>query len=545
MAMDLWQALASNGSSRSSLHAWDGRRFESSTWSDVVRDAEAMTHGLRGAGVRRGETVAAVLTNHPAVVRGMLAVWLAGGRIASLPVPARGMDQQEYALQLSTICAKLAPVAFLIDERMLGLLPADLSTDLKARSWESFAGSGRVEPAPLEQEEVAFIQYSSGSTSEPKGCMLTPRAIAAQLEMVWRMVAGEAEHDVTASWLPLSHDMGLFGLLLTPWAHDSDLYLSTPERFMLSPRSWFGDMAEVGATMTAGTNTGLFVAARAYQSQRLRRELKVKVCILGAERIEWETLRYAVQTLGPYGFCEQALMPAYGLAEATLAVCATAVDEPPRHTVLDVNALAEGELLEVDEGQSSATRMVSAGAPCSGVTLPDSRSDAITEIKVCSPSLASGYFAEESRTRDRFFEGAVLTGDLGFTRDGQLYPVGRLDDVISVAGRKVYAREIELAVDGLKGVRRGCSALVERRSGGARLTLCIEVSDARESYRSLARQAASVAMDKAAVALEECIFLERGTLPKTPSGKIQRHRARRMLEGEHFDPLARVALADG
>jgi fatty-acyl-CoA synthase len=543
--MNFWDALASRaGSSHSTLHCWSGHRFEAAPWSEVVRDAEAMTAGLRRAGVRPGATVATVLTNNGQVVRGFMAVWLAGGTIASLPVPARGMDVEEYATQLTSICRQLDPVMLLIEERLLGLIPPELGRRVVMRSWESLSGSGRVEPSPPNEDDVAFVQYSSGSTDEPRGCMLTPRAIAAQLEVVLDLAQGTPGEEVVVSWLPLSHDMGMFGCLLFSWAHDFDMCLSTPERFMFSPRSWFGDVADFGGTLSAGTNTALYLGARAYQSRRLPRELRLRSVIIGAERVEWGTLQRAREVLGPYGLREDALKPAYGLAEATLAVTAMPVGEAPCHVIVDPIALADGELRDLDPADPAATQIVSAGRPCRGVELPGASTDKVGPIHVRSPALATGYVGDPERTRERFRDGAFLTDDLGFVRDDYLYPVGRVDDVISISGRNVYAREIESAVDALDGVRRGCSTLVERRNGGApTLTLLVELKHGLDDYRALAEHAASVAMAKAAVAVDECVFLEKGSLPKTPSGKIQRHRCRLMLDVERLEPLATINLA--
>jgi fatty-acyl-CoA synthase len=337
----------------------------------------------------------------------------------------------------------------------------------------------------------------------------------------------------------------MFGCLLTPWAWGGHLFLSTPERFMFAPKTWFGDLSEFGGHITAGTNTALYLAARASRLAELPRSLHVKACIIGAERTEWDTIQRALETFGPAGFNDEALMPAYGLAEATLAVTATPLDEKPRHVVVDAIALADGELREVSPDDDTATRIVAAGIPRLGVELPGAHDNRLTEIQVRSRSLAIGYLGDEQRTRERFVDGVVLTDDLGFVRDGYLYPVGRLDDVISVGGRKVYAREIENAVDALAGVRRGCSTLIERSgSDGMILALLVELRETGErAYGELADEAASIAMAKAAIALDECVFVERDSLPKTPSGKIQRHRCRQMLMSERLQPLATVDLA--
>ncbi|HEU0087096.1 MAG TPA: AMP-binding protein [Pseudonocardiaceae bacterium] len=543
---NLWDLLMGGaaGSRSSALHCWTGDGFDTASWTEVVRDAETMTAGLRRAGIRPGTRVATILTNNPHAVRGMLGVWLAGGAIASLPVPARGMDHMEYAQQLRTICEQLQPAAFLVEEGMLGLLPDELRSRLNACSWQSFVGSGRVDSSPPEDEELAFIQYSSGSTSTPKGCMLTPRAIAAQIELVTEMIEGRPGREVTVSWLPLSHDMGMFGCLLTSWANDFELYLSTPERFMMSARTWFGDMARVGATLTAGTNTALHLAARAHRSVGPPAALQTRVCIIGAERVEWDTLRLVTEVLGPYGLRAQTLMPGYGLAEATLAVTATPAPEPPRYLVLDATALAHGDLQEAAPNSPSATGIVSAGLPCRGVELPGSTTS-LAEINVRSRCLATGYLGDEQRTRACFRDGTVATGDLGFVRDGYLYPVGRIDDIISVGGRKVYAHEVENAVDLLDGARRGCSTLVARYAGKLRFTLLVELKVGGCDYQALAEQAAALTMAKAAIALDECVFLERNSLPKTPSGKIQRHRCRQMLDAGRFESLATIELAGG
>ncbi len=246
-AGNLWDALTSGAApARGTLHQWADDRFTETRWDDVVREAERMTAGLRRAGVEPGSRVATVLTNTPQAVRGILGTWLAGGTLASFPVPARGMGFDEYVDQLRTLCLHLEPAALLVDEFMLALLPEDLRRLARARSWESVADSGRIDAAPPELDDVAFIQYSSGSTSNPKGCELSARAIFRQLELVAEFLEVEPGNHVHVSWLPLSHDMGVFGNLLAPWAHRYNLVLSSPERFGFSPRTWFNDCATFG-----------------------------------------------------------------------------------------------------------------------------------------------------------------------------------------------------------------------------------------------------------------------------------------------------------
>jgi fatty-acyl-CoA synthase len=540
--MKLWDALMASASTPASFHCWVGDRYEASQWSDVVRDAEQMTAGLRQIGVRPGCAVAAVLTNTPLAVRGLLGVWLAGGTLASLPVPARGMSSEEYASQLTAICKQLEPVAFLHDDELRSEFPDELSRITSVRSWESLVGHGSVEPAPPAGDQVAFIQYSSGSTRTPKGCMLSTRAIEAQIDLLEGLIEPTPDREVVFSWLPLSHDMGMFGSLLSSWSYGSPYVLSTPKRFMFAPSTWLTDAARFGATITGGPDTALRLAARALRPHRLTDALQLRVCVVGGERVHAETLEFVTGKLKPYGFAPEVLMPAYGMAEAVVAVTGTPCREAPRSLVVDAIALADGHVEEVASDAPSATRIVSAGSPGIGAQLPGLAADKVAEIRVRAPSLAEGYFAEPELTRERFRDGEVYTGDLGFMRDGHLYPVGRLDDVISVAGRSVYTREIEAAVNDLDGVRPSCVAVLEAAQSN-RLVLALELSRAEVDHRALAEKCAAIALAKAGVALDECVFLRKGRLPKTPSGKIQRHRTRQLLAVGRLEPTAVVSFS--
>ncbi len=543
--MRLWEDLTAGAArGQGSLKCWTGSEYSSASWADVVRDAERMTAGLRSAGVAPGARVATILTNAPATVRGILATWLAGGTIASLPVPSRGMEPQEYSEQLRRLCDQLDPAALVVEAGLRPALPDELGSRVAVHDWESMEGSGRVEASPPEGDDVAFIQFSSGSTRMPKGCMLTTRAIEAQLWLIVEMLQARRGGETVVSWLPLSHDMGIFGALLAPWLADEDLLLSSPQRFMLSPRSWFADVADSGATITVGTNTALALAARVQGSSKLSGPLRLHTVILGAERNEWETLERALETFGPWGLRPEALMPAYGLAEATLAVTRTPREEAPRRLTVDGLALAEGAVNEVAADDPSATHLVSAGTPCPGVELYGLEPGRSAQLRLRSPSLAVGYFGEDARQRETFVDDGLVTGDIAFAHEGHLYPVGRTDDVISVAGRKVYACELEAAIDDLEGVRRGCTTMVDTSAGGTQsLTLLMELRDDAKDVPTLARDAAGLAMSKAAVALDRCVFLPKGALPKTPTGKVQRYRCREMLSRERFEPLEVVELA--
>lgn len=544
--MLLWDALQRTDFS-ASLNVWTDDRYVPATWRQVVSDAEAAATGLRRLGVRPGTRVACVLTNTAAAVRGLLGVWLAGGTVASLPLPSRGMSLEEYGGHIETVLGGLGADLLVVDQQIEPLVPPGVRKRARIACWEKLeesGHSGRFEGAPPGPDEVAFIQYSSGSTGEPKGCMLTSRAISQQLELIHGMLGAEPGAERVVSWLPLSHDMGIFGCLLYSLAYDQELALSPPERFVLSPRTWFRDLVDFRVTMTAGTSTGLHVATRAQARRPLNGELHLKVCVLGAERIEMGALERAVDCFGGNGLAIETFMPAYGMAEATLAVTATPWDAAPKSIVLDAEQLAEQRVVEVEPDDPKGTRIISTGPPCDGVTVDTVEPERLSEILVSSPCLAQGYVADEARTRQRFTGGRFHSGDLGVVRDGELYVVGRTDDLLSVAGRKVYAREIEAALDTVDVVRKGCAVVIDlpSESGGTELVLAVELRRTNADHEAFAAHAAAIARSKSGAALTRCVFFKPNSLPRTPSGKVQRFRIRMLLMRRALDPVACVEL---
>jgi len=506
-----------------------------------------MAAGLRDRGVQPGSRVACVLTNCPAACAAVPAIWLAGGTVLSLPTIARGMSVEAYLSQLRRICVASGPVVLLMEEQFSSVLPESWMPDVRVVSYESLAGSRRFEPTPPESEDIVFVQYSSGSTSEPHGCALSAGAVARHLRMLAQRLEVDTARDASVCWLPLSHDMGLFGGVMLGFLEGMSMCLSSPQRFLRSPRTWFDDCAWSGATITAAPNFALELASRA-AGVELPEPFAMKRCVLGGERVEARSIATAVRALAERGLRPESLAPAYGMAEAVLAVTMTDVGEAPTVLDLDSAPLLEGELSDPvpveswdDDLGPGQTRLVSVGRPLEGVGVRVDGEKAVGELLVSSPSLASGYLADEDATRERFENGEVRTGDLGFTWEGQLYVLGRTDDMVTVGGRNHFARDVEVAMAGSVAIRPGSCVLVNlMESGGSEQLLAMaEPAKEAEDFADVARTLTAAVREVTGFRLDQCLIVPPGTLPKTPSGKIQRFRCRQMLEAETLEPLAR------
>jgi acyl-CoA synthetase (AMP-forming)/AMP-acid ligase II len=327
-----------------------------------------------------------------------------------------------------------------------------------------------------------------------------------------------------------------------PWTCGGDHLLSSPERFLRSPGTWFADCAAFGATITVGPSSALQLAVRSARAAPPSGRLRLKAIMVGAERVEWRALREAVDVLGPAGLRMDAFMPAYGLAEATLAVTAVRLEEAPRALQVATRALADSRLAEPD-GDEPTTALVSLGRPLDGIDVRIDGDGELGEVCVRSPSLAVGYWDDPVATSTRFSGGELHTGDIGFERDGELFVAGRADDLLNVGGRSVYAGEIEAALSAGGALRPGCCALLDVSAGEQpRLMLLAELRRRRDDHEAVARDAARTVLRTAGLRLDECLFLPKGSLPKTPSGKVQRFRARQLATAGDIDAAARVEL---
>ncbi len=475
-----------------------------------------------------GSTVAAVLTNTRPAVTALLGALRAGCTVASLPLPSRGMAPAVYAGQLERFCKIVEAQILLLDREHAPLL-GDMTLGVPVSTFDD-AASGHGS-APL-GDKPALVQFTSGSLGMPKGIHLTAHALGAHV-LATLAALEVAPGDRSCSWLPLSHDMGLIGQLLAPLCAGAPQYghhtltLMTPETFVASPASWLRTCSQTGATITVAPNFALELATRTSARVGPVDLSGIRACIVGSESVRRDTLLRFTEAFSPVGFRPLAFCPAYGMAEATLAVTIVR----PREAWRSIPNPARGSR------DGAAAPLVCTGSALDGVDVRVAAGeDGIGPIEFRSPSLLDRYIGAELCLTD---DGYFVTGDVGLMGGRELFVIGRGDEVIVVGGRNIYPTDIEGRVRHV-AIRAGCLAAVAAPDGG--LAIVAEPSSATMSTGELEvacrRIRASVARETG-VAPATVAFVPRGTLPKTPSGKLRRMAIRRLV-GEGDGLLARV-----
>jgi acyl-CoA synthetase (AMP-forming)/AMP-acid ligase II len=455
--------------------------------------------------------VAGVLTPSAPTVACFVGCMRAGRDFVSLPLPGRAQDPLAYAAQLRTI-VELANVAAVVVEAayvdLLRSLPEALNVPIVVSEQlaESTTDAIRSDPCPGE-----LIQFSSGTTGTPKGVRLGGDAILASVDALLNAFGIEGIPETYCGWLPLSHDMGLIGGLLGSWVactrtRPGYRYVClSPELFLTRPLVWMETCSAVGATITGAPTFAYHVSSRHLQRAASLDLSKLRACAVGAEVIGVDTLEKFAAAARPHGFDEKALCPAYGLAEATLAV---SMVRPEDHF--------STRSVSID-GQRRDYVSCGPILDCIRLEAPDICHGA-GPIRVAGPAVCSGFIPERPLQR----EGWLDTGDLGVVADGELIVTGRSDDLLCVAGRNLFAWELERTVSDLPEIRMGNCAVVSDGCGRYVVLferLRVDQANLQDALVGVRRTLATVAgIGPAAVGC-----LERGRLPKTPSGKIRRN----------------------
>ncbi|MET9266679.1 amino acid adenylation domain-containing protein [Amycolatopsis sp. NPDC004079] len=528
------------------------------TFGELDRKARAVAARL-SRDVRAGDRVLLV---HPAgldFVESFFGTLYAG----AVPVPCpshEGASPERVLSRIRGIVEDCRPVAVVsvarFGEQLIRHAPA-----LKNLP---FLGSDRVSPddsgdwhAPaIRPDSLAFLQYTSGSTGNPKGVMVEHRNLTENLRMIDSSMRQRAD-SVLVSWLPLFHDMGLIGILHYGAYLGAHSVLMSPGRFLRNPVSWLSAMSRFRGTMTGAPNFAYELCLRKIgAAERARLDLSsAEVMFNGAEPVRADTLDRFAETFAECGLRREALKPCYGLAEATLIVSAGAHDRPHRAPRFDTGALEAGHAVPDEHGRELASCGVAAGEQRVEIVDPVSRRilgpGETGEIWVAGNHVARGYWNRARESLETFRAATepadgrhyLRTGDLGFRIGEELYLFGRRKDVLIVRGRNLAPQDVERCVENAhSGLRPGCGAVFQtsQDEGEPKVVAVQEFDPAAGGDPAAAIEAIRSAVTRSfEIELDAVSLVAPRTIPKTSSGKIQRRGSLRAFSGGLLDEIAR------
>ena len=449
-------------------------------------------------------------------------------------------DSQATAiLTVAPIVTKLEGVCSQIPsmERMRWLA-TDCASDT-AEQW--------IKPV-VASEHAAFLQYTSGSTSTPKGVIVSHGNLLHNEQMI-QQTFGQTENSTIVGWLPLYHDMGLIGNVLQSVYAGARCVLMSPTAFLQRPLRWLEAISRHRATTSGGPNFAYELCIRrSARAEASSLDLSSwSVAFNGAEPVRAATLEKFAIAFEPYGFRRDAFHPCYGLAEATLLVTGKQHPAAPAIVSVQVAALEKNRVIETPISDTGSCSLVSCGGtPDQRIVIVDPElltacaPDEVGEVWVAGPSVAQGYWNSpnetaitfQARLRDNGDDAFLRTGDLGFLRDGELFLTGRLKDLIIIRGLNHYPQDIELTVEASHAaLRRGCGAAFSLEvQGEERLAVVQEVEYRREvKVPEVAENICQAVSERHELEIQTVVLIKPGSIPKTSSGKIQRGACRTLF----------------
>lgn len=535
----------------------DDGATRSITFGELFQRASSMAHGLRTRGLEPGEAVALMLPSSADFFSSFLGVILAGGVAVPIYPPMRADRIEEYAARQAAIL-RSAEAKFLITfrqaEAVAHLLhphvPSLKGVLSAAKLAETSNGSASFKAHHARPSDLTFLQYTSGSTGEPKGVMLTHANLLANIRAIVDALEIDSS-DVVVSWLPLYHDMGLIGSWLLPFSMGFPLAVMSPLAFLTRPERWLWAVHQHRATLAAAPNFAFELCVRKIADRDIEGlDLSSWRCLLnGSEPVNPRTLDRFVERFARYGFRPEALMPVYGLAEATLAATLPPLGRGPAVDRIDRKIFErDARAVPAAPGDSSALEFVSVGRaiPRHEIRLVDAAGRDVPErvegnLWFRGPSATRGYFRNPQATSElQKGDGWVDSGDRAYRAAAEFYITGRVKDIIIKAGRNIYPDEVEDIAGGVEGVRRGCVVafgVADEQAGTERLVIVAETRDPRAPNvpapqdRSASIEAALSQAVAAAIGVPPDVveLVPAGAIPKTSSGKLRRSEARRLF----------------
>ncbi|WP_091450462.1 AMP-binding protein [Actinokineospora iranica] len=493
------------------------RAAERFAWSQVHERARRIAGALVGGGVPARATVA-ILAGEPAVIApAVQAVWLAGGTVAMLHLPTSRTGLRTWSETTLEALRLVSADVVLIDRPFASFAAKLADVGIPFMMIADLTGKPLADVVPSGDDEPALLQLTSGSTAEPKAVVLTHANIHANVIAMLAATRTDVEREVFLSWLPLFHDMGMMGFLLLPMAFGADLVSVTPRDFLFHPLIWAELISKHRATVTAGPDFsyGLLGRELAAVPDGTYDLSSLRIALNGSDPIDPRSVDSFVTAGRRFGLAERVVLPAYGLAEATVAVSFS----------------SPGTGLRLDAG------LALLGPPLPGVEVRVSGEDGrecgdreVGELWIRGPSVSRRYLTVDGPVPTHRDQGWLPTGDLGYLADGEIVIRGRITDVITIGGRRVYPTDVERAAASVPGVRAGNVVALRLDEGARRERFAVAfestlAGDAAEERR-LCDEVAAAVVHAVSASPAAVIAVPPGALPKTSSGKLRRAAAK-------------------
>ncbi|MDF5758944.1 fatty acyl-AMP ligase [Spongiactinospora sp. TRM90649] len=536
----------------------DGEELsETITYAELDAAAEARAAAFAAMGLSGGSAVLLYPTGLE-FVRALYGCMRArvSGAPAQVPSRRKGLERLRIIADdagATTVLTTEAVRQDLID-RFGDLRELDGLTILTTESLPSGGEYAGPDPTP---DDVALLQYTSGSTGNPKGVMVTHANFLANVAETEDAFPTAPESRVV-SWLPLFHDMGLLLSIVFPVVQRVPAYLMAPEAFIRRPARWLEAVSKYRGTHAAAPSFAYELCVRAAAEGKVDPSLDLsswRMAANGAEPVRWHTVRGFVEAFAPLGLRATTMCPGYGLAENTLKATASTAGEVPHALWVSADALLAGRVEILAEDDPAAKPVVSCGAPSAATrvrivdpgTLTPCEEGFVGEVWIDGPCVAAGYLGRAAETAETFMahitgEPAdvtyLRTGDLGFMVNGELFVAGRLKDMIIRKGRNYYPQDIELSAEGsAEGLRPNCAAAFSVDNGEREELVVVVEADGRAlragGAQALRDRVRHAIFNDHRLKTDEVVLVRRGVLPKTTSGKVQRRACRKnYLDGE-------------
>jgi acyl-CoA synthetase (AMP-forming)/AMP-acid ligase II len=500
----------------------------------VREQASSIAADLLARGVCKGDRVALVLPTCAEFVECFFGVLCAGAIPVPLYPPVRLGKLDEYHRRTAAMLQAVDAALVVSDERIrrfLGVAVQNATPRLGCVTASGLGGADAVE-INMAAEDVALIQFSSGTTRDPKPVALTHENLLFNLAAVASYFAEEGTpNPVGVTWLPLYHDMGLIGNLLSAFYVPGPLVLLPPELFLAVPAAWLRAISRHRGTVSAAPNFAFGLCLKRIRDEELDAvDLSSwSLCLNGAEAVSAAVQRGFSERFGRWGFDASSLTPCYGMAETSLAVTFK-----PAGTLFKTLGVEADNLASAGVVEPGSKELVSVGRPLAGVEVEirDDHSrplppDRVGRIFVRGPSVMAGYFGRADLTDQVLDHGWLDTGDLGFVHEGELFVYGRHKETVIIRGANHVPQDFEAALEGLSGVRTGCAVAVGFVPAGEddeALAMLVETTP--DAPPGLAGDVASRVWERTSILAAHVELLAPGTLPRTSSGKMRRREAR-------------------